>query len=181
MGRRWIYVVTLIGIMADIGFANQDFLVHEWEADSQTRGGKTVSCFVGLKLANEQETISMNLTLFAEVIAPQKVQGFTGLKIIVLRDNDRQIPVYSGWIKSSSGSTVGKMKKIDHPGKYFMGGTSGPELFRTILKGILRDGLSVGYQETPGAFDKVFKVAEPLPDDSRKALWSCLHNLQSTL
>jgi hypothetical protein len=117
----------------------------------------------------------------AELIAPQKVKGFTGLKIIVLRDNNRQIPVYSGWVSSSSGSTVGKLKKIDHPGKYFVAGTSNPELFGTILKGILRDGISVGYQETPDKFDKVFKIVEPLPDDSARALSSCMDDLSSSL
>jgi hypothetical protein len=175
----WFYVLALIVVMANTSYANQDVLLHIWEADSQTRGGKTVSCYVGLMLGTKQEVVSMNLTLLGELITPQKAQTSTALKIRAVKYDDRQIKVHSGWVRSSSGSTVGKLKKIDHPGMYFLAGANGMDLFRNILRGILKDGVSVGYQENPGAFDKVFKIAEPLPDDSARALSSCLSDLIS--
>ena len=181
MGSRWFYVAALIGIMAHTSFASPSVLVHEWEVDSQTKGGKTVSCFVELKLVSEQEAVSMNLSLFGESNTPQKVQAWTGLKIRALKQDGSQIKVHSGWVRSSSGSTVGKLKKVDHPEMYFLGAASGPDLFVTILKGILRDGASVGYQETLGKFDKVFKIVEPLPDGSARALSSCIDDLRSSL
>lgn len=179
-------VWALIGAIWSPVLAAEDVLVHLWEADSQTIGGKTVNCYVLLTAVAEQEAFTMNLSLFAQSVAPEKIQTFTGIKIRAYRleNGSQEVPieVHSAWIRSSSGSTVGKLKKLDtHPDPYFLGAAPGMGLFTTLLQGILRDGVSVGFQENSGNFDKVFKIAEPLPDDSKKTLLSCMNDLRSSL
>jgi len=167
------------------GFAADPVLVHLWEADSQVREGKTVSCYIQVSAATESQLVTMNLSLFAESV-DRKIQVFTGLKIRAARytagQKETPIKLYGGWIRSSSGSTVGRLKPVNtNPEPHFLGAAAGLELFQELLNGIVKDGVAIGYQEKPGMFDKVIKVPDPLPPERLRNFVACLDDLRRNI
>ncbi len=52
---------------------------------------------------------------------------------------------------------------------------------KELLDGILKDGISMGYQEKPGTFDKVIRVPEPLPSEGLRNFLSCLDDLKKSI
>jgi hypothetical protein len=178
---RLTYLVGLITFAVAPVWADEDVSIHLWQSDSQLKGGKVATCSVLLTTANVQESLTMNLGLLIE-----KPQLLTMLKITVHRQasNRPHIPVkiHSAWIRSSSGSSIGKLKQINtHPNQYYLGGADGADVFRVLLPGIMKNGISVGYQERPNTFDKVLKVSEPLPNEAVKSLVSCMEELRAQI
>lgn len=176
----------LFAVVTGQGFAADPALFHLWQAHSQARGGKTVSCYIQLMAATDDALITSNLALFAEQFAPEKVQTFTALKITASTygGGQKEVPIklYNGWLRSSSGSTVARLKIVNtDPETHFLAAASGAEIFQDLLDGIAKDGISVGYQDERGSFDKVVRVTEPLPPEALRNIYGCLGDLQQTL
>ncbi len=167
---------------------------HEWKVGTQTSGGHTVACSLGLdSLTFDSFTsgskdfnstlIMTTLSLLIVEKSDKKVLSFL-VKIVgerILDDLKTQaIPIYYAWVKSSTGSTVNQITQLEtKPEKYFLGGMHGNEgmaLFVKILRGIVEDGLVIGWQESPGKFDKVISIKDPPPEEELLSFLSCLEN-----
>ena len=160
-------------------FASEIIISHFWEADSQTKAGKVVTCFLQLTAVNlDQILMTMNLSLMAEKVEANRVRILTMLKITAARITEtlQSVPIklHHGWLRTSSGTSIGNFTKIDvKPDPYFLAGASGMDLFAEITKGALKDGVTVGFQEKPGTFDKVYKISDPPPLDITNKFLSC--------
>jgi len=168
---------------------------HEWKADSQTKGGKTVACFLQLAgltsdsipfdpKPSRSTLTTANLTLTLVEKSDRKWLSF-GVKVTgtrILEDfTTHAIPIHYAWVQSSTGSTVNQITQLETaPNKYYLGGLAGDEgldLFLKIFKGILEDGLVVGWQESPGKLDKRLKVKDPPSPDKLLSFNSCMGQL----
>jgi hypothetical protein len=179
-------VGLLFAMLTAHSFAAESSQFHRWQADSQTRGGKTVSCNLQLVASTENMLITSTLALFAEHSAPENTHMFTALKISASKYDSarKEVPIElaGGWIRSSSGSTIGRLTTVKtDAGTEFLGAASGPELFQNLLDGIIKDGMSVGYQEKAASFDNVLRIAEPLPPERLRNLQECLDDLGQRL
>ena len=194
----FISTIFLVILVATPSFA-KTLLKYVWEADSQTRGGKIVSCFLGLDTLTYGATTSdpddlsrtlirtgLSLTLIE--VSNQIGIGFlikvTGTRI--LEDlTMHTIPIHYAWVKNSKGSTATQITKLEtKPDKYFLGrlpGYDGVALFSQIFHGIFTDGLEVGWQESPGQLDLVLKVNDPPSLKTHETFVSCFNQLEERL
>ncbi len=130
--------------------------------------------------------LTANLSTFSELISPDQVRAYTTLKVkAAQRVKPRgyvSIIIHQAWIKSSSATTVGRLKKVDvDPEPYFLAVQAGIDLFQDILKGLMENGIVVGYQEKPDTFDKVFEVKAPLPLDVQAKVIRCFDSMIDTM
>jgi len=195
-----LFISTIFWVIlgATPSFA-QTLVWHEWKADSQTKGGKTVSCFLQLNTltsdsmnselkVSSSTLITANLTLLLVERHNQKGVIFT-VKIIgerILENLTTQvIPIHYAWVQSSTGSTATQIIQAEtKPEKYFLGalgGDDGMDLFIKIFKGMIKDGLVVGWQESPGKFDIVIKVKDPPSQKNQETFMSCFRQLAEEL
>lgn len=168
-------------------FASEYITTHNWESDSQSRGGKIVSCRLQLNAVNQDQILmTMNLSVMAEEVDVNRVKNITMLKVTASRVTNKlqsvPIKIDHGWVKSSSGTSIGNLQKIDgKPEPYFLGSTPGLDLFDEIIMGAVENGITVGYQERPGTYNKVYKISEPPPLDIVTKLLSCFRTMQNDL
>lgn len=166
-------------------FASEHIITHIWESDSQTRAGKVVSCWLQLNAVNQDQILmTMNLSVMAEEVDVNHVKNITMLKVTASRVTRKlqsvPIKIDHGWVKSSSGMSIGNLKQIDvKPEPYFLGSAPGLDLFDEIIMGAVENGITVGYQERPGTYNKVYKISEPPPLDIVTKLLSCFRTMQN--
>jgi len=194
----FIPTIFLVILYATPSFATTPHS-HEWTADSQTRGGKTVSCFIKLDTASldwmttdpkalSSTVLRTALTLMLIEKSNRKLLAFT-VKVTgtrILEDlTTHAIPIHFAWVQSSTGSTTTQLTQAETaPEKYYLGmlaGMDGLDLFTKIFKGVVEDGLVVGWQESPGDLDKVLKVKDGLPKDKQISFLSCFEQLTKEL
>ncbi len=187
--KRFTAGMVLTFALSLPAFASEHVISHFWEADSQTRAGAVVTCYIQLTAVNyKQIAITMNVSIFAQMATPELVENMTMVKITASRITNpftaesQPIKINYGWVKSSSGTSVGKVKITDvSPDPYFLGVAAGMDLFQEITFGILKDGVTVGYQEKPGTFDVTFTIATPPSGDVSLKLGSCLSEMRQRI
>jgi len=191
--RKYIFLSTFFFFIVFLGNTGKviatDLVWHEWSTDAQIMGGKTTTCYwqVGL-VTSDLTIITMNL---GWVVIPQPSGTWANitLKVTAAKTVNPQgqkferipIRIHDAWIKSSTESTVGRLKKVDAtPEPYYLG-VGSLELGQEILKGLLVDGLIIGLQESPGKFDIVFRVEEPPSDELKIRFGQCLAQFENDL
>lgn len=162
--------------------------VYQWQAEETTKGGVTVGCEVMVVGMIEVSLyVTANLSLFAEPADPSRVHARTVLKItvteIALDQGFKKTPVrlYGGWLRTSSGTTVGKLKTIPmSPEVYYLGAAPGMDLFIELVSGML-NGITVGFQRRPDGLDTTMTIPTPPPVETILKLETCIQNLQKRI
>jgi len=160
----------------------EKILHYEWNSGPQYSGGKTKTCFLSVDIITEKLlALTMNFAMLAELTPSNKVRSVSSLKVVAMESintkQPRKIGIHYAWIRSSTGSTVGKIKttKLETELNYL--GAGPYELFLDILSGIVKDGVVIGYQQRAGSFDKIFEIPEPPRVELIQKLNSCLKEL----
>jgi hypothetical protein len=190
MKAHFIIMVAILLLPVSFARAGEEVLSQEWDAGTQTKGGKAKICYLkNIAVTLGGELITSNLSLFGARQGDNSFETIFTLKVVVVQIEEEEekivngIPIYSAWIKSSTGSTVGQLTELESPG-YFFGGVAGGKaipLFTLILKGLLTDGMTVGFQTLADAFDRVIHIKEPLPTNVAKNFFECLGELKEVL
>jgi hypothetical protein len=112
---------------------------------------------------------------------------WTNLKVAVSQfnandDGSKPITLHYAWLKSSTGSTVGKLKDATPDSRpYYQAVAPGTDLFVSVLKGVHASGVVIGYQENLGGLDSTVESEGPPPPDVRAKLTSCLVDFTAAL
>lgn len=192
--HRWIpFLAFLLSSVIWQGEARAatEAQTYQWHGEETTRGGVTDGCEVmvtGMMVSREVSLIvTANLSLFAKPADSSRVKIGTLLKItvneIALDQDFKLTPIrlYGGWIRTSSGTTVGKLMTISvSPEMYYLGVTPGIDLYLELVSGMLKDGVTVGFQRRPGGLDTTMTIPTPPPVETIAKLETCFENLEKT-
>lgn len=178
----FFFISALALLLSRPASGSENIVFREWNSGPQLSGGKTKTCFIGLDIITDKFlALTMNFAMIAEPTPTGKVRSVSSVKITATETtqgkNPKKVKIHYGWIKSSSASTVGKIKttKLETEPNYL--GAGKYELFLDVLDGIVKDGVVIGYQEKPGSFDKIFEVPIPPPIEVLNKLNLCLDDL----
>lgn len=177
------FILALAFLLCESVIASENIVFREWNSGPQLSGGKTKTCFIGLDIVSDKFlALTMNFAILAEPTPAGMVRSVSSLKITATETtqgkNSKKVNIHYAWIKSSSASTVGKIKttKLETDPNYL--GAGKYDLFFDVLDGVVKNGVVIGYQEKPQSFDKIFEVRDPPPDDIVKKLYLCLGDLE---
>ena len=177
-----VILISMWQLQAD---AAPEALIHEWLAEELTSGGKVVGCQIIVDgMVSTSLYVSANVALLAEAagrlgIYTRTMVKITSAEIDVERAIKTPIPLFGGWIRTSSGTTVGNLKTLP-TGPHYLGISPGADLFVKLLEGVLEQGVTVGFQQRVGGLDTTVAFPAP-PADVLVKLNSCLKSLEETV
>jgi hypothetical protein len=182
--QKWASLLLLM-LSVQIASASENMTFYDWQADFQA-SEKSTTCFIQLTGINRERFIllTMNLSALVEKSPLNQIREITVLRVTASQINKPDlsdmapIKIHNAWIKTSLGTSLGKITKIDvGPELYYLGGAKGSDLFHTLIEGILNNGAIIGYQEKPTDPDIVSRVPAPPPDVVIGRLLPCLANV----
>lgn len=143
---------------------------YDWQAEIVSKEERTTCVIHFTGITQSRIVIGMNLSLVEEKAAEGEGRYFTLIKVsaghihkIDLSDVT-PIKIQNAWIKTSAGSSEGKINKInDGPNPYFLGGTEGFDLFQSLVLGIKQEGVVVRFEEGPD-LETVARIPPPPPE-----------------
>lgn len=164
--------------------------IFQWQAEETTKGGRTVGCGILVDgMIGTSLYVTANLTLFIEPAESTQFSVMTLLKITVaelaLDQGFKMTPMrlHGGWIRTSSGTTVGKLRDIPTSPYYLGSLESGPgmDLFIELISGMLEDGVTIGFQLRPDGWDTTMRIPMPPPVDTIVKIQTCLQNFERSV
>lgn len=182
--KRW--VLFLFWLFAPAVFAEENVILYDWQTDFQATGENRKSCFIQFSGVNKQRGVflSMNLSVVVDQFPFQAMRETTILRITAERiqrpdfSEIAPIRIHDAWLKTSLGSSFGKLFKINLGSEpYYLGGASGSDLFHTLLQGLLQTGALIGYREKPGDPEIVSAIPAPPPEVIIEKVMPCLVNI----
>ena len=153
----------------------------DWEVAVSSKEEAKKSCHLQMTgVSAHRIFLSMRLSVVKESPAASDQNALTIIKITAaqIRKEDLSdavsIELTDAWLETSTVTTLGEVKKIDTGSDpHFLGGVKGTGLFNTLLRGMRKDGLMIGYRSTPMRRAKIFQVQGP-PPELFEQLRSCL-------
>ncbi len=153
---------------------------HDWQADVLSSESSKKQCYIQFSgISKERILISMRLAMVEEKTPFNDTITWTLIKVSAgrLRNNNPSdvsaIKIEEAWLETSAGATIGKIKKVDQDqAPHFLGGTEGFKLFEMLLKGIVKDGMTVGFRTKSEPIVTVLHVPPP-PKSLFVKLYGC--------
>jgi len=164
----FIFSLTSL-FMPQLASASESLHFHNWQAEVLPVENSKKQCYIQLSgTSNENIFISMRLAVIEEKIPSKETITWTLIKVSAKRlHNDRPdrvsaIKIEEAWLATSVISSIGRIKKVDQgKASHFLGGIEGFRLFELLLKGIGKDGVTIGFRTKSEA--KVTVVHAPPP------------------
>ncbi len=134
--------------------AVESLLFHDWQADVLSAENSKKQCYIQFTgISKERILVSMRLAMMEEKIPFKDAVTWTLIKVSAgrLQSDDPSdvigIKIEEAWLETSAGSSIGLIKKLDQgQAPQFLGGVEGFRLFEMLLKGIGKDGITVGFR-----------------------------------
>ncbi len=153
----------------------------DWEVAVSSKEEAKKSCHLQMTgVSAHRIFLSMRLSVVKESPAASDQNALTIIKITAAQIHKEDlsdavsIELTDAWLETSTVTTLGEVKKIDTASEpHFLGGVKGVGLFNTLLRGMRKDGLMIGYRSTPDRRAKIFQVSAP-PPELFEQLRSCL-------
>ncbi|GEM_PF-5898281 len=142
----------------------------DWEAGSESLETAKKTCSLQVTgFTPDRVFLSMQLSMIKSSPAASDKNALTIIKITATQVYEEDfsdavsIPLSEAWLETSTVSTLGRLNKIMATAPHFIGGSPGAGLFDTLLQGIRKDGLIIGYRAEKDPLARVFDVGSPAP------------------
>ncbi len=139
--------------MPQVASAVESLHFHNWQADVLPLENSKKQCYIQVSgVSDENIFISMRLAVVEEEGPSKEVITWTLIKVSAGRLNGppnkvTAIKIEEAWLATSVISSIGRIKKVDQgQTPHFLGGIEGFKLFELLLKGIGKDGVTIGFR-----------------------------------
>ncbi len=174
-----IWVIFSIFFTLLPAFSAETIQFYDWQVDVKKQDQKK-RCYIQFTGATRRKVrLSMHLSIVEEKLPTGGKRTFTLLKISAGRINPRDfsnvtpIDLTDAWVETSSGTSRGKIEKTEiGQAGYFLGGVAGIGLFESLLPGIEKDGITVGYLSEAEPVETIIHTPAP-PPHLFKRLFTC--------
>jgi hypothetical protein len=153
----------------DLASAIENLRFHDWQADVLSLKDSKKQCYIQFSaISRRHMLVSMRLAILEERIPTKVPVTWTLIKVSAswMRKGDPSdltaIKIEEAWLETSEGASLGKIKQVDQGEvPHFLGGTRGSSLFDILLKGIGKDGVTIGFRTKSEAKVIVLHVPPP--------------------
>ncbi|MFQ5780391.1 MAG: hypothetical protein ACE5HN_06340 [Nitrospiria bacterium] len=174
---RTLSAFLFLTLLFESAHAVESIRFYDWQADVPSKGEGAPICSIQFTgISQKRVILSMILSMVDD---PRKM---TLLKVTAGHINKvdlsdvTPIRIQNAWVNTSSGTSKEKIIKIDvGSDPYFLGGTDGFQLFRSLLQGIQKDGVTVVYL-AGSDLETVLSIPKP-PTEMIDELRPCLTTL----
>ena len=142
----------------------------DWKSDASSQKIAKKACHIRLTgFSRDRVFISMQLSMLKASAAASARNALTILKIsatqVFQEDFSDAIPIRlsEAWLETSTITTLGLLEKAINQEAHLVGGLPGNGLFITLLRGMRKDGLILGYHPEAAPFARVFDLGIPPP------------------
>ena len=177
---KWLGLVQLILIIPSLSFSeviqegNYSLKPHHYMVEGETTGcGMT---FHALNIDGILLQGSFNL-FYSRLKGSYSALKFEAYGMLLLGQQiaPKKIKVNHGWLKTGEG-TMYHGVVVPGEGK-FLSLSLDSEHYMKIFSEMLLGNTTIGFNEVPGSFDKIFILTNPPTTDSIKRLSKCLDSL----
>lgn len=153
----------------------------DWEVAVSSKDEAKKSCHLQMTgVSAHRIFLSMRLSMVKESPAASDQNALTIIKITAAQIHKEDfsdavsIELTDAWLETSTVTTLREVEKMNTGSEpHFLGGVKGTGLFNTLLRGMRKDGLMIGYRSKPMRRAKIFQVSAP-PPKLFEQLRSCL-------
>ncbi|MFQ5579288.1 MAG: hypothetical protein ACE5FZ_01635 [Nitrospiria bacterium] len=164
---RLFSLALFVSLLAEPSDLVEKVQFYDWKSDVVSKQERNTCVIHFTGITQSRIVLSMNLSVVEEKSSEGEALYITMIKVSAGRihkidlSDVTPIKIQNAWVKTSAGSSEGKVNKInDGPNPYFLAGTEGFDLFRTLVRGIAEEGVVVRFEEGP---DMQMVVQVPAP------------------
>lgn len=142
----------------------------DWKSDASSQKIAKKACHLQLTgFSRDRVFISMQLSMLKASAAAGARNALTILKISATQvfqedfSDAISIRLSEAWLETSTVTTLGLLEKVIDEEMHFIGGMPGNGLFITLLRGMRKDALILGYHPETEPFARIFDLGTPPP------------------
>ncbi len=193
MLKKWAFLGVFIALLLMCSpkisqtFANESPTIQieklrffDWEFGSASQKIAKKTCHLQLTgFSRDRLFVSMRLSMLKASAASGARNALTILKISATQvfqedfSDAIAIRLSEAWLETSTVTTLGLLEKVIDKDAHFIGGMPGNGLFMTLLRGMRKDGLVLGYHPEAEPFARIFDLGIP-PSHLFESLKICL-------